>query len=137
MFRHDLFDLRKPGKIQRANLDGTSVETIFTEKIPGQSLRNLVVDARSRKLFWLQKHRWERTPVFIRRANLDGSNVENVTVANHSARGTQGKGKVVNLSGESAKYDFYAFTLDARNGWLYWAPLSDKILRVRMAGKSR
>jgi len=123
------------GKIKRANLDGTNVETIHTENPPGQSLRNLVVDPTSRTVFWRTSSHGGG-PDAIRRSNLDGSNVVDLLVVNHGKGGPQGK--IHTFRDKSAGNSIYVFSVDTRNGWLYWIPHpGDKIMRIRMAGKSR
>ncbi|MDE2741759.1 MAG: hypothetical protein OXI58_09240 [Gemmatimonadota bacterium] len=55
------------GRIQRANLDGTNVETLLTEL----AVQGLAVDAIRDQMYWT-----EPSTGRIQRANLDGTNVE-------------------------------------------------------------
>ena len=64
------------GKIQRANLDGSNIETL----IIGVDSGGLALDMAGGKIYWTEDGWW------IRRANLDGSNIEDVTGSN-SPRG--------------------------------------------------
>ena len=58
-------------KIQRANLDGSNVETLLTYQNQLRVPRGIALDVTAGKMYW--------TDIFIdriRRANLDGSNIE-------------------------------------------------------------
>ena len=63
--------------IQRANLDGSQVETLVT--IPRWS-GDLALDRLGRKLYWAD---WDSGTGKIRRANLDGSQVETFSIGVH------------------------------------------------------
>ncbi len=63
------------GKIRRANLDGTEVETV-TEGLCGiGSITDIVLDIEKNKIYWGNDSDCQ---VMLRRANLDGSEVENL-----------------------------------------------------------
>jgi hypothetical protein len=60
-----------PGRIQRANLDGTNVETLVTGLTAG--LRGIAVDGASGKMYWA-----DFTAGKIQRANLDGTGIQDI-----------------------------------------------------------
>ena len=57
----------RTGKIQRANLDGTSVKDI----VSGVGYGEIAVDVSGGKIYWSQGHK-------IQRADIDGANVEDI-----------------------------------------------------------
>jgi sugar lactone lactonase YvrE len=66
------------GTIQRANLDGTSIETVVTNDL--QFPWGIAIDDRNRKMYWAEANNRA-----IRRANLDGTDVETlVTDTGHA-----------------------------------------------------
>ena len=60
-------------KIQRANLDGSNVETLATSNDRLASPSGIALDVAGGKMYWTDPGSDE-----IRRANLDGSNIENL-----------------------------------------------------------
>ena len=70
----DIVFLERPGKIQRANLDGSGVEDLIATK-PFTNPRGIALDIRAEKLYWTDPQVGK-----IQRANLDGSGVEDLVV---------------------------------------------------------
>ena len=65
------------GKIQRANLDGTNVETLVSGLIKTPDY--ITLDLTGRKVYWsMAGYAGDTNESQIQRANLDGTNVENV-----------------------------------------------------------
>jgi sugar lactone lactonase YvrE len=93
-------------KIQRANLDGSSVEDVVTGL---EGPRHIDVDLVAGKIYWT--HYW---PPKIQRANLDGSSVENlITGLNYPC----------------------GIALDVAGGKMYWTdPGTEKIQRANLDG---
>ena len=101
------------GNIKRANLDGTSVETLLSGA--GASPTDIAVDGEGGKIYWLSINDTKR----IQRANLDGTSQE--TLANHSSEG-----------------DLSSMALDTVNGKIYWMSYSrDRIRRANLDGTSK
>ena len=70
--------------VQRANLDGSNIETVFTDK-SAWALDSLAVDPVRRKIYWVRStRRNNRLNAEIQRMNLDGSNLETVINPNLS-----------------------------------------------------
>lgn len=61
-------------QINRANLDGTSVETLYVPMFG--SLWGITLDTVAGKMYWTEPSNTNTLGYAIRRANLDGSNVE-------------------------------------------------------------
>ena len=62
--------------IQRANLDGSQIETLVkTLGTQGASEFELTLDVSGGKMYW-RHSKWDAGTSKIRRANLNGSNVE-------------------------------------------------------------
>ena len=59
------------GRLRRANLDGSNIETIITGRSGNQS--NLILDVNRGKMYWGNE---KKDIIYIWRANLDGSNIE-------------------------------------------------------------
>lgn len=70
----DIVFHERPGKIQRANLDGSGVEDLIATK-PFTNPRGIALDIRAEKLYWTDPQVGK-----IQRANLDGSGVEDLVV---------------------------------------------------------
>lgn len=77
--------------IQRANLDGSQVETLVTDEA---TLRRMAIDPAAGKMYWTNS-----TDDVIQRANLDGSQVDTL------------------VTGEDF---FHDLDLDTANGKIYW-----------------
>ncbi len=67
-------------KIQRANLDGSNVESLITSGL--WDPKGLALDLAGGKMYWVDQGSRR-----IRRANLDGSNVENLITGLSSPEG--------------------------------------------------
>ena len=75
------------GAIQRANLDGSQVETVFVPPHvrPVTRLRRLALDSTGSKLYWAVERHVD--PLYtIQRANLDGSHVETISTSSYSSQ---------------------------------------------------
>ena len=98
-------------EVQRANVDGSYVETLVT--VTGTGLTNLediALDMGGGKMYWTD--RWGNK---IQRANLDGSNVEDLVPA----------------------LDPYGLALDVDGGKMYWTGwLRDGIRRANVDGSN-
>ena len=99
---------RLPGKIRRANLDGSGLEDLVT----GLGLpRSIALDEGGGKMYWPDGD----SPMKIQRANLDGSNVEDLVTTG-----------IPNPAG---------IALDVSASKMYWTDLSaDKIQRANLDG---
>ena len=100
--------------IKRANLDGTSIETLLSGL--GNPIK-IDVDINRGKMYWL-----EDTGDVIKRANLDGTSVETVATS----------------VGASATFGGYGgFALDTSGGKIYWVTFgSNTIKRANLDGSS-
>ena len=123
------------GKIQRANLNGSQVETLVKVNFS----ESLTLDASSGKMYWISDDR------NIQRANLDGSNVETLRAGEQNAldlaldvsrgrmywrgvdRGDGGPVNIqhANLDGSNVQTlvteeDSFDITLDVVGGKMYW-----------------
>jgi hypothetical protein len=78
MYWADGADTGVQGRIQRANLDGSNVETLVVAALG--PMGDIALDLSRAKIYWI-----EFFPARIRRANLDGSTPENVLVATGTA----------------------------------------------------
>ena len=148
--------------IQRANLDGTDVETLI---LGGNSIKEyIVLDIFGGKMYWTD---WSQFDVGkIQRANLDGSNVEDlVTGLGTGLRGialdisggkiywadsarevlggtTIGQISRANLDGSNIEdllsiESVHGIALDIAGGKIYWAnPGPDKIQRANLDGSN-
>ena len=92
--------------IQRANLDGTDVETLVRTARPN----GIALDARRGKMYWT-----DYGANMIRRANLDGSGIEDLVVTSLD--------------------NPYGITLDVEAGKMYWTDAgTEKIQRANLDG---
>lgn len=98
--------------IKRANLDGTSVETILTAATLGDDPFGISLDLDNGHIYWTQK----RTTQVIRRADLDGSNLTNI------------------LAGTDGQTDL---AVDGASGFIYFTTGSGLIERVDLNGANR
>ncbi len=97
-------------KIQRANLDGSSVQDLITTATGLKNPLDLTLDAAGGKIYWLQG-----SPGMIRRANLDGTGIEDLVTA------------AVDLP--------QGIAIDLSSGKIYWTDTgSDKIKRANLDG---
>ena len=100
----------KPGRIQRASLDGSNVEDLVTTGLI--SPRGLELDASAGKVYWI-----DAGTDRIQRADLDGSNVEDLV--------TVGLVHAMSLA------------LDVAAGKMYWVDFStEKIQRADLDGSN-
>ena len=136
-------------RIQRANLDGSRVETLVTGVDAPQGI---ALDLGRGKMYWTVER-----PAKIQRANLDGSGVENlvtglshpVGIALDVARGKmywadRGAGKIqrANLDGSGVQDLItmglgwpYGLALDVGRGKMYWSSdITEKIQRANLDG---
>ena len=132
------------GKIQRANLDGSNIETLGAG---AQLAPNYVaLDVLGRKIYWIDWG-WELNPAKIQRANLDGSNIETlleqgvdtlsldissgkmywVSYSGIQRANLNGSNVETLVSGEDINPSFFVsgedanqFTLDVAGGKMYW-----------------
>ena len=101
-------------KIQRANLDGSNVETLVTRATGLADPRGIALDVGSGKVYWTNLGTYNaniRTGEKIQRANLDGSNVETLV--------TTGAGVSQSIA------------LDVGSGKMYWTDLGTYNLSAR------
>ena len=158
----DTSDPAGKNSIQRANLDGTNVETLI---LGGNSIKEyIVLDIFGGKMYWTD---WSQFDVGkIQRANLDGSNVEDlVTGLGTGLRGialdisggkiywadsarevlggtTIGQISRANLDGSNIEdllsiESVHGIALDIAGGKIYWAnPGPDKIQRANLDGSN-
>ena len=108
-----------PDVIQRANLDGSQIETLVSVSENG-TLSGPVLDVVGGKIYWHDFTAWDGdggTPR-IQRANLDGSQIETV------------------VSGSDYyKYRGFSFVLDVAGGKIDWYdPRADTIRRANLDG---
>ncbi|SMO91272.1 T9SS type A sorting domain-containing protein [Gracilimonas mengyeensis] len=101
-------DLQNSGAIERANLDGTEIETLVSGETTEGTL-DIALDIANGKMYWVKTGA-------VMRANMDGSEVETVA--------------------EMASYiQPQGITLDTGNGFVYWSDTSsDEILRAPVSG---
>jgi sugar lactone lactonase YvrE len=142
------------GRIQRANLDGSTVETLFSG-FAGGALKGIEIDAAAGKMYWTNSVAQK-----IQRANLDGSGVQDLVtlqtglwdVALDPAAGKMYWGNSeddtihrANLDGSgvellwtgSASANPHAIAIDPLAGKMYWYDSSvQQILRANLNGTS-
>ena len=94
------------GKIQRANLDGTEIETLITGLDQPSAI---ALDSEAEKMYWTDSG----SPGSLRRANLDGSEIEGVVR------------RIGNV---------YGTALDSENEKVYWATNFTRIERANLDG---
>ena len=95
-------------RVQRANLDGSNVESLVTTGLSAP--KDLALDVAAGKMYWTDDGT-DR----IQRANLDGSQVENLVTAG--------------LAGPAG------LALDAAAGWMYWTDeRTGKVQRASLDG---
>lgn len=141
---------RNAGRIQRANLDGTSVQTVVSGLL---SPRDLTLDVVNGKIYWS-----EYDLRSLRRSNLDGSNIEDVLIGGPGEPhglfmdpvtakiyfadvGTR-KIQRMNLDGTAVEDVFnvavgeaYGLAFDPVTRKMYWTDaLTDKITRANLDG---
>ena len=63
-------------KVQRANLDGSNIETLVSELEAPARLMAIALDVDEGKIYWTNNDRGDILRAKIQRANLDGSNIE-------------------------------------------------------------
>ncbi|KAA3597871.1 MAG: T9SS C-terminal target domain-containing protein [Calditrichaeota bacterium] len=101
-------------KIQRANLDGSSVEDLVS--IPGNSdIYGIALDINNSKMYWADYGEDK-----IQRANLDGSNVEDL----------------ITVFDSIFNFDPLGIALDLTNSKIYWVNNGDKIMRANLDGSN-
>ena len=107
----DLSDPDAMSNIQRANLDGTGIETLVSG---GPSIKETIaLDTSGGKMYWVD-FSFDGDDNKIQRANLDGSNVEDLVTALEDPRG---------------------LALDLSRGKMYWADSgANKIQRANLDG---
>ncbi|MCH8094369.1 MAG: right-handed parallel beta-helix repeat-containing protein [Chloroflexi bacterium] len=138
-------------KIQRANLDGSSVEDLVTAADGLSDPRGLALDTLGGKMYWT-----DIPTGTIHRAGLDGTNVETLVSGLTNVRGIDldvpagkmywtddGTAKIqrANLDGSTVE-DLvtsagspYRIALDVSGGKMYWTdPVSDEIRRANLDG---
>ena len=105
-------------KIQRANLDGSNIETLLTGL--DYRPRDLALDVDRGKIYWTEIDVFDRTwRSEIQRANLDGSNIETL------------------LTTELSGYDvlILSIVLDLTGGKIYWRDRG-RIRRANLDGSN-
>ena len=112
-------------KIQRANLDGSNVETLLTFQNQLRVPRGIALDVAGGKMYWT-----DITRDRIRRANLDGSGIEDIintrTMAGQSLTGptTSPRDIALDLTSDPPKmYWIDAGTNNVNNGKIWRANL--------------
>ena len=107
----DWRDSAARNSINRANLDGTNIETLV---VGGPSVtEQIALDLSGGKMYWAEQQFDSNR---IRRANLDGTNVENIVTGLTSPRG---------------------IALDLSRGKMYWTDLgAGKIQRANLDGSN-
>jgi hypothetical protein len=90
------------GRIQRANLDGSNVETLLSGFAVG-ALHGIEVDSANGKIYWT-----DSATLKIQRANLDGTGIQDVVTQQTGLRDV---------------------TLDTAGGKMYWSDLDQNIIR--------
>ena len=131
-------------KIQRSNLDGSSVEDLVTTGL--RSPHGIALDVSGGKMYWT-----DSGTVKIQRSNLDGSGVEDVVDAfafgialdvsggkMYWSKGYRKKIQRSNLDGSGVEtlVDAFAFgiALDVSGGKMYWSGLVSVIRRSNLDG---
>lgn len=90
----------EPTVVRRANLDGTSAETVISGVFGFEQAEGIAIDAKTEKLYWVTNCVDTGPCGSIWRANLDGAGIENLIPSGH------------NLPRRIA--------LDTQNGKMYW-----------------
>ena len=138
-------------KVQRANVDGSYVETLVT--VTGLTyLEGLALDVDGGKMYWTD--RWDNK---VQRANLDGSNVEDLVSGLREPYGLAldvDGGKMywtgwlrdgirrANVDGSNVEYivtglmPSYGLALDVDGGKMYWTDRWDKVQRANLDGSN-
>ena len=99
-----------PGKIQRANLDGSEVEDLVSSlETPG----SIALDLSASKVYWTDVGNIGDVHSKIQRANLDGSEMEDIRYSTSVPRG---------------------IALDLSSGKIYWTEVPGKIKRANLDG---
>ena len=149
-----------PGKIRRANLDGSNIEDLVTLQRRNNSPEGIALDVAGGKMYWTVSHFHSGSK--IQRANLDGSNVEDLVtqglrypegIALDVAGGkmywtdsSPGKIQCANLDGSNVQ-DLVThaqgldgpegIALDVAGGKMYWTDYdTDKIQRANLDGSN-
>ena len=146
-------------KIQRANLDGSNVETLVAVGQRSWSLQDLALDENGGKVYWTDGlHR-------VQRANLDGSYIETLIITGDGTGGIAldvAEGKMywtggqrpkpptyatnnirrANLDGSNietlimAREDIFDVALDLVGGKMYWMGFDNGIQRANLDGSN-
>jgi len=147
-------------QINRANLDGTFIETIYFPN-PGFSLWGVAVDAVGGKFYWTEPSNTNTAGFAIRRANIDGSSVENlITTGLIQPKGIvldilggkmywvetvtfTGRIRRANIDGSDMEDIVtglgapYGIALDVNAGKMYWTEVdADRIMRANLDGSN-
>ena len=99
---------RKSGSIQRANLDGSEIETLVDHASGARNPQGIALDAAAGKLYWADASKGS-----LYQANLDGTQVSALPGTEGSPRG---------------------LALDAAAGKLYWTDSKDGLYRANLDG---
>ena len=115
------------GAVQRANLDGSNIETLVTELKAPNTLARIVLSGRvvapfgialdmdGGKIYWMNEFRGMLPRAKIQRANLDGSNIETLVTRLISP---------------------FGITLDVDGGKIYWTDANGTIQRANLDGSN-
>ena len=129
-----------PNALQRANLNGSNIETLLTGFHGLDNLQDIGLDMINGKVYWVNFGRGDGK---IRRANLNGSNVEDIAAGLNRASSIAldvaggmiywagwNEVKRANLDGSNVEtlvddhLPRYSLALDIENGKVYWASFS-------------
>ena len=120
------YDQNATNRVVRANLNGTNVEVLFSERNTPESLFTyfqIVLDPTEGKIYWSKSIFTLPEVGAVLRANLDGSNVEEIITGFKEGTGRSGS-----LRG---------LTLDLSMGKLYWGNCAaGKIKRANLDGSN-
>ena len=108
------------GKILRANLDGSDVETLFV----GEPSRGIALDIHSGKVYWTNWNHDRNGS--IRRADLDGSNVELLVAGLATPRG-------ISFDATGARIYWTEYDWDSSTGAIQRADLDGAIVETILA----
>ena len=115
------------GAVQRANLDGSNIETLVTELKAPNTLTRIVLSGRvvapfgialdmdGGKIYWMNEFRGILPRAKIQRADLDGSNIETLITGLNSP---------------------FGITLDVDGGKIYWTAAHGTIQRANLDGSN-
>ena len=115
------------GAVQRANLDGSNIETLVTELKAPNTLTHIVLSGRvvapfgialdmdGGKIYWMNEFRGMLPRAKIQRADLDGSNIETLVTRLNSP---------------------FGITLDVDGGKIYWTAAHGTIQRANLDGSN-